>query len=604
MNRKNYGEIVLSRMYRRSFCLNFLGSVTVMINTVVDGMITGHYLGPGAVAAFGLIVPLYSLMNLIPILLGASARIRIGSLIGKGDIKGAGSAIKSLMIRGVIAAIPLFLIFGFFAKDLFLLLGIGGEISEDLLPMVSDYLLAFSPTLFPIMISPILHPLMIFDGDGKRSPIAIACATGVNIVADILNARLFGGGMTGMALATTLSCYVECAVLLAHFFRKGAKIRPFENAASDPELGKAMVSAAPVMIRELTAFFAGTAMNIIAYTLGGESTLSAFSVGNSLWPLLCTFGTAVGSTGLELGNVSMGERDYHGVASVFRRGIWYCLVPGTVFAIIFGLLSNLFASYSSANDPLIMMMSERYLHALAAALPFAALCQDIESHLMVQKRTMAAAAVGIANGGAAAMCAAFIMSRLIGTDGLFTARAVASLFIVAAAGGAIFLTGEKKKSADNPVHGDQGEIMEVDTTVFSIDDVIGFSEQVRIACKERKIDKRIGNLAALCIEEMGGNIIRWGYKNGRDLGADLRVVIEKEKMTIRFRDKGVRFDPGQYIRQFEEMPHDPAGNFGLRMMSGLVDDMRYICLADCNVCIITIPLGLYPGIISAGYGKT
>lgn len=322
MNRKNYGEIVLGRMYRRSFCLNFLGSVTVMINTVDDGMITGHYLGPGPVAAFGLIVPLYSLMNLIPILLGASARIRIGSLIGKGHIKGAATAIKSLMIRGLIAAVPLFLIFGFFGKDLFLLMGLEGDVSEGLLSLVSDYLLAFSPALFPLMISPILHPLMIFDGDGRRSPVAIACATGVNIAADILNVKVFNGGMTGMALATTLSCYVECGVLMAHFVKKCAGIRPFGNAASDPELGKAMVSAAPVMFRELTASFAGTAMNIIAYTFGGESTLSAFSVGNSMWPLLYTFGTAIGSTGLELGNVSMGECDEHGAASVFRRTLW------------------------------------------------------------------------------------------------------------------------------------------------------------------------------------------------------------------------------------------------------------------------------------------
>ena len=210
---------------------------------------------------------------------------------------------------------------------------------------------------------------------------------------------------------------------------------------------------------------------------------------------------------------------------------------------------------------------------------------------MVQKRTMAATAVGIANGGAAVMCAALIMSRLMGTDGLFTARVVASLVTVTAAGGAVFVIGEKKKRPDNPVYGDRDEIKEVDTTVFSIDDVIGFSEQVRIACKERNTDKRISNLAALCIEEMGGNIIRWGYKNGRDLGADLRVVIEKEKMTIRVRDKGVRFDPGLYIRQFEEIPDDPTGNIGLKMMAGMVDDMRYICLADSNVCIITIPLG-------------
>lgn len=99
------------------------------------------------------------------------------------------------------------------------------------------------------------------------------------------------------------------------------------------------------------------------------------------------------------------------------------------------------------------------------------------------------------------------MERHQSSDGLFGARLFASLIIVAAAGGAVFITGANKKGPHTTVSVEKGQIKEFETTVFSIEDVVGFSEQVRTACKESKTDIRISNLAALCIEEMAGNII-------------------------------------------------------------------------------------------------
>ena len=49
------GNHVLSKMFHRSVRYSFFGFFTVMLNTAVDGVIIGHFLGAAAMSAFGLI---------------------------------------------------------------------------------------------------------------------------------------------------------------------------------------------------------------------------------------------------------------------------------------------------------------------------------------------------------------------------------------------------------------------------------------------------------------------------------------------------------------------------------------------------------------------
>ena len=100
MNHLQDGDAVLRRMYHRSVRLNLIGTLTVMINTVVDGMIIGHFLGGQAMAAFGLIIPLYSLLSLIPVLLRTATQMQIGMLVGRGDMDGARKTLFVLLSGG------------------------------------------------------------------------------------------------------------------------------------------------------------------------------------------------------------------------------------------------------------------------------------------------------------------------------------------------------------------------------------------------------------------------------------------------------------------------------------------------------------------------
>lgn len=71
------GNHVLSKMFHRSVRYSFFGFFTVMLNTAVDGVIIGHFLGAAAMSAFGLIVPLYSFINIVVVLLRTVAQLNI-----------------------------------------------------------------------------------------------------------------------------------------------------------------------------------------------------------------------------------------------------------------------------------------------------------------------------------------------------------------------------------------------------------------------------------------------------------------------------------------------------------------------------------------------
>ena len=125
------GEQVLERMYHRSVRANFSGAFTVMLNTAADGMIIGHFLGMRAAAAFGLIVPLYSLINLIPVLLRTATQLNLGADLGRGELEKARCRIFSMLAAGLAASIPFFLLLTLFRDSAVFLLSAFADHAEE-----------------------------------------------------------------------------------------------------------------------------------------------------------------------------------------------------------------------------------------------------------------------------------------------------------------------------------------------------------------------------------------------------------------------------------------------------------------------------------------
>jgi len=180
-----------------------------------------------------------------------------------------------------------------------------------------------------------------------------------------------------------------------------------------------------------------------------------------------------------------------------------------------------------------------------------------------------------------------ILSLSFGIKGIWAARPVTALFISLTLF-IILKINESIKVKEKNTDRDPSDICSIENSMSNYDEVIRFSEQVREFCLDKGINHRLSGLAALTVEELACNTLQWGYDAGKSAGVDIRAVYDEGHLTLRFRDSAKLFDPLRYTQQFMVSDHDPTKNIGLRIVSGLALDMRYACVADCNIVLLKI----------------
>lgn len=583
MSEKENGKKILKRMFHRSIRLNFSGSFAVMINTVADGMIISHFLGSRSAGAFGLVLPFLALIGLFGILLRTAAASGAGKCAGRGDTYGAGRLLYLLLCSACAVSLPLMALCTFFREFTLTAMQAGAGHSAEILSDASAYLLGLFPAMPALMTLSVLHPIMQIDGDGGRSPRAVTVGTAVNILVDIASACLLHSGMGGMAAATTLSCWAECIVLLLHFRRENALLRPrrpHSGPASFKYLADSLRSASPIVPGQLTAFISGILLNRLAIQLAGAEALTVLGIGNSLWPILLAAATAVSSTCMLLGSICHGENDSRALNFTMRLGIWYALVPCSAYALLFFMAAGPMAAFCAGPEEAIVSMSSLYLRCLAVSLPFTVFSQLIVSFLVVTSQTLPAMAAAVLDGGAMILLFSALLGKIAGQAGFWPGRTAGALAAALCAFALACFRGFLHDPAPD------GTLE--DTTIYSMKEAVQISEKVRLLLRSCGFTGRVSSAAALCIEEFSAHILEWGYRNEVVYGADLRVCCRDGILTLRFRDDGRPFDLEHHAEKFAADPEDPAANAGLRIISGMASELRYINLAGANVLLIRI----------------
>ncbi len=581
------GNNVLSKMFRRSVIYSFFGFFTVMLNTTVDGLIIGHFLGLKAMSAFGLIVPLYSLINLVPVLLRSASQMNIGEDLGRGKPETAQRRIFILLLTGFTAAIIFLLLFTVLRGPTVLLLSSFSSHSDDTIKMAEEYLLWMAPAMIPIMMIPVLHPVMQLDGDAGRSPLAINIAAAVNILGDILNVKIFHGGMAGIASATAVSCYAELMVLLFHYARKTSQLKPSPCLRIQMEWLKALSKGIPVMLHELTVFSVGIAINRLSFMLAGDDLVAAVAAGNSIFVLLIPGSLAVSGTVMTLGSIAKGEVDNKGVRNMFKMGLWYAVVPCSIYAFVFLISAVPLAQFLSGGNGNLLNMSSAMIRGFAISFPLVAICQIIESYLNVIEKRWLSTIVSMLEGGIAWIVFSVLLRHAEPVRRIWLGHLIGELSIVFIIAVIILFCRKLKRYRELSLNSkNDGEVLE--TTVCTFDEATEFSESIRNLCLDNGINSRISMLAALCAEEVACNTLQWGYSERTDCAVDIRTVCRDEEITIRFRDSGRHFNPESYISQVLVKDRDPARNIGLRIVSNISSKMQYMCIVDCNILLIHI----------------
>ena len=271
--KRNIGYLFYKFGIPSAVCMLFVG-----LQTIVDGFFVGNYAGANAMAGISLVVPIYTLITAIVVIMGVGCQTVMGISSGQGNYQRASDALRSSLVFLMALAFCLVSLFLIFSSELVTLLGANAL----LFPYSKDYLTTLSP-FFPLLI-------LLFMGDyylkSRGKPMLGLCIVGsmvlLNILLDYLLIARLALGVRGAALATGLSFSAGALCSIIYMFRANSKVTVRKGKFKWSLVGQMLYNGSSEGVAELSAGITVFLFNRALMSYAGASGVAAFTAINYL----------------------------------------------------------------------------------------------------------------------------------------------------------------------------------------------------------------------------------------------------------------------------------------------------------------------------------
>ena len=404
-------------------------------------------------------------------------------------------------------------------------------------------------------------------------------------------------GVLGIGLATSVAMYFQLGYLMLHFTVKNRILHFTGFSMTLREFIDALSYGSEKALRSLSNFISPTIVNRIFLFYGGTVVMSAFSVQKDLMSITEIFASGIAdATALQM-SVYYGEMNPEYIKAAGASAHKNCAaLLGIIAAVLIVLAKPVAGIYIHDRGELYNMVVFASVMAGLHA-PMNALMRSRTSYLNAVKKKVNLQILLILSTVIYNISSAFILGKFFGAYGLLAFITVLSfmmlvtVWIFYAAKNRTPLPGSADylalpESFDTP----PGNIISLD--IRDDDDISLAAEQLQLFCKGHSIDRNTGMKAAVCVEELSVNIMRFGFpKCKKQPCIDLRVVYTDELLTVRLRDNCPMFDVERNIAQSISSTEDKDElRLGLKMIGGLAENITYVHSLETNNVIMKFPL--------------
>ena len=575
-------SVLVKEAFLKLLPVQIAGIIVGAINTFVDSVVTGQFLGTEAMAAIGFFGPVATVIGISYVLI-IGIQILCGRHIGAGE----GAEVVSLFSTGAVFlgafSIAISAICLLFRQPLAELLGARGHTAE----LLSDYITGYAPGIIGQVLSGMLMFFLPLNNDMKRSYIGIGTMVVSNIAMDLLAVAVLHLGVLGMGIATAVSYLFSAAVMFAGFTGRDRVIRFRFGNFCFRRLPKAALLGLPNLMFTIGCTAKAYVMNLTLMSSVGDAAVAAMNVQGNVCSILGAIPMGCANAFLTLGSMYYGDEDRQSLLDLIRyalrTGVALSAAAMLLLMLGSGLIPSLF--YPPADEA--WHVTRRMLLLFPSFLVFNTIFNLFLKAYQIQERMGLVNVLSVAENLIMAFFAAG-MAGLLGADAVWLAFPFSEIVCILVIAVSVMLRAGKltfslpdwmKLSRDFGASAD--ECMEV--SVHSMEEAVNISVGVIDFCKARNIDQRRSMVAGLCVEEMVGNVVKHGFLPGEKHSVDVRIVV-KEKLTIRVRDDCRAFDPQKRLEQFAS--DDPAKNVGIRMIARMSEEMNYQSSAGINTLLI------------------
>ncbi|KYC36582.1 MATE family efflux transporter [Scytonema hofmannii PCC 7110] len=209
-------EILQGNLVKLMFKLSIpstLGILMLSLNTFLDALFAGRFIGETALAGISLALPLTAIVNGFALLVGVGSASVLSRAIGSGDIKTQSKIFGNLTVMSVAISFVI-TIFGYSCgEELIVFMGGSGEVASAGTEYFKTYILG---SVFLILA---VASCQIIKSEGK---IRLATVFDwifviVNIFFNFIFISIFHWGIHGIAIATVIAMIVYSIVNLTYF---------------------------------------------------------------------------------------------------------------------------------------------------------------------------------------------------------------------------------------------------------------------------------------------------------------------------------------------------------------------------------------------------
>lgn len=582
LSRKQFGETML---------VLIIAELADAICGVIDGIVVGHYLGEDAMAAHGIATPIFVLLTIFSYMITVGFQQPCTVYIGRGEPQKANGLFSATMFYTIVVAV-LFSVTGqLFPRSFAHMMGAPsvGVIAD----MSTDYLRAvFMGTPF-LLIFLSLIPVLQIDGERKLVHAGSVVMAVSDIIIDILNVKVFHGGMWGIGMATTISYFLGMMVLLTYFLRKSRlfHLRPQDIAGSRP--GQIFRMGLPAGARVAARSVAIISLNTLVMGTAGATAMAAFSVQHNLSTLLLSVAIGISGATLLLSGISYGEQDRRGLMDLVRMSAYSCiLIMGLLAVLVFSLARPLVSLYLSPLDE-AYPLAVHAVRWLAVAMPLMAWSRCLGCYEQGVGRNRTAIWIFLSEELLSLVTCAFILGWIWGIEGVFASFAVSQLLVIVSVNLYFYFRRDKRykgMEAFLDVPEDFGVPPEnrLMRTLERPEEVWALAEQAQSFCTDRGLAADKAYLVSMYIEEMGNIIMIYGFNDGKPHHLEIRLSLYMDQAILHFRDDCRRFDITERASHWKEDPEHPETTLGVRMVMSACALMRYDNSMSTNNLIVLI----------------
>lgn len=573
------------RLFLKLLPVQILLVITSGLSSIINGLIIGNYFNANAMRALGLATPMMAFLSGLASIVSSGSTILCGKYMGTGDVKKIGEVFSSAML--FLFGIGLFLSISIFlsASQLAAFFGASNELLID----TTKYIQGLSIGVLPLLM---LSSLMVFLQMHNKSNISLFSSILIAILSltfGLLNALVFKSDIRGIGLASSFSNYLTVLFIIGYLLKNKGLIDFSPKLFRLEKVKDILVYGSPTSLASILYAVRNAFINGYALNVGGEVAVSALAILGACGVFFDAFNIGTGNVMAMLASMFIGEKDTNNLKKMMKISVFVGLVFAAIKLLAAYIFGDKIAILFGASDN-IVPLTRQLLYYYCWSAPFNIITVLFISVFQSLGRVIFCNIRYLLNCILVPLFCCVVLTKFLGIKGIWILYAFSEIVTITSI---LISACIKKRGLVKTIEeifmlgNDFNMDNKISISIDEIDEVVDISKKIQNFCNENNIEHRRSMLAALCMEEMAGNVIDHGFKkDNKNHELDIFAGIDDGDIILRLRDNCIPFDPKSKLEMVND--DDPVKNIGIKMVSKLAKEMNYQTTFGMNVLTIKI----------------